>query len=712
MIAKQQSSVADFKSRALAPAVILVVLLRAIAAFTPAGRLWGVDFLRTFEPVTILCLALLPLPALIPSVRRGVARLTPMAAELLFFAVVLGGLCLMILHPMRTFYYGDGSILVPEVTRVARTPSVHSDILLNLKSSPLAGVVVERCAAWGPSILVALGFGRPDEPTFAFQLFGMLNFLCLVAVLIIYERATRRLILFLAICGTGGAVLFFGYAEFYAAAFVAMVWYALAAERYVSGEGRLRVLMASFVVAVLCHYYMVVLLPALLWSIAERRGWAPAVFSSTKRMLLIVAGATIGGVILYFAAGWYDSGSRIVIPMIAQHGPAGIQAYTLLSPAHLVDLLNVPLLIAPVATLFLAVEIPTIGGRRFLETSQFRTDALAGMAITIFFWFANTSLGLARDWDLTAPAGVMLTFTALRLMRSAAGKKAAGSLVVFSVASILSVAPWIALHLNHSHSTRRFTQLVELDAGIIYGDYALSGYEALRKRYLHTGDLDNEIRTTQKMIDILHYPQHYILLHQASEAFASGNPVRHLALQHWLLGRLEYKAARLRAVGRDSDYGSSLKSIDSLATMIAAAALNHRIVDSLSPDLERVCAATGRKTPFLLLDGLHALGADRFPEAASSLSSARAAGFESNRLKGLCGVAMLHTPDARSGQALIDASLRTDPNDPVLHYYLAYTLLVLDTRIPEAARHLREVMRLVPGTEIAQRAALLLAKIS
>jgi hypothetical protein len=711
MSPKTRHSTPDPLIRPLAIVVFFVVIIRATAALLPPGRLWGADFLRYLDPAWGVCFSLVPLIVLSPWFRRLFDSLSSSTADALFSALAIACLVGMLFFPMDTFYYGDGSILVPEVARISQHPRFGSEILLNLKSSPLAGLMIERCAAWGPAMLEALGFGKPGSPLFAFRIFDILLFILLVIILVAYTKGVRRLTAFLSLCGTAGMILFFGYAEFYAAVGVAIVWYILAAERYIKGEGRLWILAASFLVSIACHYYAVVLLPSIVWIIAEKRGWRPALFASTRRMILAIGVAVAACIAGYFAMGWNDSSSRVVMPIAAQHSAAGTQSYTLLSSAHLLDLVNLPILLAPVPFAFLLILVASRSRKMFIESAQFRFLCLSGLGLAAFFTFANATLGLARDWDMTAPMGLFFGLAALLLSMSLAGKRSPSSVAMLSIASLLTMLPWLAVHLDTGRATRRFADVMELDAAHMYGDYALSGYEALRKYYLHTGNLDGEILTTQRMIDVLHYPQHYILLHQASEALADADPGRHLALQQWLLNRVERKATQLRNMGRNSDYGTSLTRLDSLATMIASAALNRGIAGQLADDLERVCSATGRRTPFLLIEGLHALGADHFTEAAEKLSTVRGNGYTTNRLRGLCGVALLHTADAQHGRALVDSSLRADPNDPVIHYYLGYTLLVLHADPHDAAVHLRETVRLTPGTDLGKRAEMILRRL-
>lgn len=716
MTAQVKGPSGDVVSRSAVVAIVLPVLLRLAAIILPGWRLWGVDVLQYFTPLLVMVFAVLPLILLFKAFPDWIARSLSHTGEKFHTAVFLLlsiiALISMLRFSMETFFYGDGSILVPEVYKLVNTPGYKSDILLNVKSSPLAGVLLEACTLWTPSVLKFLGLKLPVDAMYAFQVFGILCFLALVALLFFYRRGLDRILFLLLLMGTGGAVLFFSYAEFYAAVCVAVLWYVLATERYLAGAGRRSIVILAFMVAVACHYYAVVLLPSMLWVFAEKECRHPNVFASTRRMGMIIGAGFTAGLVLYVLAGFADSTSRIVMPVFSQRSGAGTQAYTLLSSSHVIDLVNVPLVLAPVPAIFLLIYLFTSGGRAYLRSPAFRFFALTIGSFTLFFWFANTSLGLARDWDMTTPAGTLISLAALHAILSTSTKRKEKAAIVLALGAFVTAAPWIIVHIDQQRSTQRFEKIVALDAKNMYGDYALSGYEALRKHYLHTGDVDNEIRTTKTMIDILHYAQHYILLHEASQTYLPEDPARCTALQQWMLGRLERKAADLRSRGLESDYGTNLKTMDSLTTMIAFSALNTRRYDTLSALIARICAQTGRSTPILLVDGVRVLVDDRFAVAAEKLSAVLGNGYHSNRLTGLCGAAFLHTQRRDEGRRLIDTSLANDANDPVVRFYAGYSLLLLNIDLPVAIQYLRDVVRLNPSSALGARAKLMLQRVS
>lgn len=127
------------------------------------------------------------------------------------------------------------------------------------------------------------------------------------------------------------------------------------------------------------------------------------------------------------------------------------ERYTMLSPAHLLELANQQLLVAPFS---LALILALLASRRGREAIRSPGSIFLAIAAANYLWFIivwNPDYGGQRDWDLFAPASLPITFLAAtwlirtaRVVRERGEKSRLGeiSLIVVGMTLIFSAA-WI-----------------------------------------------------------------------------------------------------------------------------------------------------------------------------------------------------------------------------------------------------------------------------
>jgi tetratricopeptide (TPR) repeat protein len=153
-------------------------------------------------------------------------------------------------------------------------------------------------------------------------------------------------------------------------------------------------------------------------------------------------------------------------------------AYRVLSPAHLFDVLNQHLLVAPAA--LLAVSVVRRGARRT------RRSLFLGVAAAfplLFTFVANPEIGTFRDWDALSFAGLLLLgWAADALGRWVPDPRRLASAAVLVVgAAALHAAAWLALNADAERAETRFVRLLSSCPMSVHG--RTYGWESIGSHY-------------------------------------------------------------------------------------------------------------------------------------------------------------------------------------------------------------------------------------
>jgi tetratricopeptide (TPR) repeat protein len=656
-------------------AVSIAALVRLASLLFAGGRWWGLDYLALLTvPMSVILTvcALLPLlPWTAHLLDRVVRMLEGPGGTWTVRAVVVVVAAVIVFCPMETFFYGDGALLVPQVYRMTEGLSYQLDIVLNLKSSPVAGVLIYSTIKFIPWLLQGLSLPLPETALFPFK---AVSIVCLAAYGIVIMRkrsASESMPMLLVALGLAGTLFFFGYVEFYTPVFVAFAAYMIFAQRFLEGRGGLAPAVAAWIAALLCHYFTLALLPSLIYLIAvwrsNKNGGAKP---SGKLILAVSLGAVAAFAAVYFVSGMWHTDSRIVMPLVAITSDAGVYSYTLLSGRHLLDLLNMLLLVAPVPLLYIIISHVRSDKQDMLNSGVSRFYFISTGFFFCFIFFANTSLGLARDWDIAASLGVLIGFHALWIA-SRKGKQAAKrEQMALGTASLLYVIPWLMININPETSAARFEKLVALDADVIYKDYVMSGYEALRKFHAFRGDADKDLEWSKKKVELLDYPQDYRELIGMTLTLKS-DTARYFGLYQFMLERLADKAESFRAKGIDRDYSISFQTIDSLAEVMAFYTWIDRADKRYAQLLNRIIDANPKSSRLQVLAGLEAYQRNDFPRAIDEVQKTLDRRFEEPLLYELLGSALAIVGRYSESLQKYEAGIDRFPMDQVLQYNLA-----------------------------------------
>ncbi len=668
-------------------ALLLPLALQLGSLILPMERLWGIDHLRYLPSAMVWAMALLPIVLFFVFKGMDINPLRTPLSLLLIAAALIPPL----LWPVGSYFYGDGGLLIPQIHRFSVDGSYDADLLLNFKSSPLAGILVLFAMKTAPWLGSTFSFLMPEDALYPFRWVSVISLAAVVGYILTVTRGRQRLMLLLAVGGSAGGLFYAGYVEFYTPVFAALTVYLIAAERAFSGKSPPWPAVLAYLIALSAHYMVIALLPALLLLTASRT----ELFRRKLRVLqhldlrrgLLASGIVVAGwTALYLAAGFSDSASRIIMPVTEQLSPAGVQSYVLFSSWHLFDFINLLLLLAPAAI----IALLWTWFARFREKKYGDgIDAFHAMNVILFTgfaFFANASLGLARDWDLLAPLGIILLLAALSALWRRYDERTA---VALAMISLLLMLPWTQLHRDDQATATRFTRIMQLDDAHMYGDYAMSGYDALRKFRHRSGDLQGKIGLTKRMIELLDYPQHYRELSDLGQLLRSTDPAQTGSLQKWMLDRLTGRAERLQKSGVDQDYSTSLPSIDSLAQSIGYLALGNGAPGELAVPLSALARITRGGRSFPAVEGLAMYQEGRYAAAALRFAAALGEGYSTPNMYLLFGNSLALSQQYSASLSRFEEGIRKYPDDGMLRFTLGKYYVRAQIQIERAAELLR-----------------------
>jgi hypothetical protein len=674
------SSPSAANSRTFLPltlAIVLFALLRGLPFAFPDLRLWGLDAATYLDTAVVLVLMLLLLAFALPPVQLRFAQWAGTIDQKVWTTrtQVLAALLLLlaILFPMGTFFYGDGGTLVSEVYKIGALEEYSSSILLNWKSAPLAGAILHALAAGIPSALFALGLTPPATPMFPFFALSLLGIIGLYLAVNLQRDPKARFMDLLFISGSASVLLFFSYVEMYLTATLAITAFLLAGRRALRGELSITLVVLLYAIALAAHYMTLALLPALLYVVFARSSVA-ARLAGSGRALIATWLVSLGVVaLLYWLLGFASSDSRVVMPLFEQTTDAGTLSYTLLSSAHLIDFVNLLLLLGSLPLLFMLMTSFFSGSSSRDAEQSFLIIAL--LYFGTFIFFANTSFGLARDWDIAAPMGIMFVMLATRSLSHVASAGRNAVLLVLGSASVIAIIPWMLVNIDDDRAAQRFESVMQLDEERMYGDYAMSGYEALRKYYLHHGRLDDEARILFRMVDAVGYPEQYRLLLVNSISRFHTNRTASLQSQLWMLDRLGRASDAMILSGRNETYAISRWEIDSLVATIAVESITNSTMKEIFHPVKGMVDRAGLKLGYDILIGAGWYLDERFLEASEALRSTWESRFRDARIDGMYGSALSLSGLPEVGDAVFYEASQWHGDHPQFLFFFAITQL-------------------------------------
>ena len=439
-------------------------LLLAFWAPFPA---WGMGLLAYYPRWILLLFALLSCVLSIPVLRDAAIRLvkitcdrlarrsTPGRAYLEFFLFVAVGLYLFVALRSATYLLGDGQLLVSELSL-----RVHSDTF-RIDRAPLIFWMLKELQE------TAQRFGQATDVTFRlYSYFSGFVYLVLTWFLSRSVGRTRlqRVLVAAFLLTPGYLQLFCGYVETYPLLLPGVLLYLWSGLAVLQRRLPLSGCAALLGILLACHFMLVSLVPSLC-VLALVQIWRSRLrLTQVARTLLALTPAPVFFVICLLALGLkpltFVSGQSQghLLPLWGDLDPQ-LHAYHLLAPAHLLDLLNLLLLVAPAP--FLALFILRWKNLRCSTEQAFLLSAAFFMLS--FTFIVNARIGLFRDWDALSLAAIPLSLWIASVLSNQFENRCELRRAGFAIcgAALLHTVFWLGINADTNMAAMRFSRILE-----------------------------------------------------------------------------------------------------------------------------------------------------------------------------------------------------------------------------------------------------------
>jgi hypothetical protein len=428
------------------------------ASFFPEERVWGINW-WAYWPVWARTALLVTAAALIPVARR-VARsqmwdvdITQNAYRLGAFLIIVAACVLFWFLRARAHFLGDGYTLLGMLS---------SDDPL-IKGRNLGGML--------PQLWLTRLLGGPEKANVltAYQAVSQsVGFLfAALTILLANQLLSKRIdrLLFAGLMLSGGFSLqFFGYVENYALFLLWTLTFVLVGWLILEEKAPRWLIIPCTLVAALFHVFGVVLIPGALYVLLQNTGISArfAALSTTINAAIAAGAVFLAGVGFAYA---YQNNYFFRFAYVPLMGDRfTVDGYTLLSISHLLDLLNLGVVVVP------AIVVAAILAGQFGAPRAFRrpltiflllvTACTLGTAVVF-----DPKLGMPRDWDLFSFWGIPALVLLWTLLRNADIRRygiRAGLLLVIILNTTMLVSRAFVQHLP-SQAIEHFQNYLLLD---------------------------------------------------------------------------------------------------------------------------------------------------------------------------------------------------------------------------------------------------------
>lgn len=443
----------------------------------PEARLWGVHHL-IFLP-RIWCWGYLVggmVIALLVVLRNHRTITRPYNAIAAFFfektsywrwaALAVAGIALFWMLRPELILLGDGPAVAANLGKKA--PS--------FKWTESGAVLAARAISYllpGEGIIL----GQRAYQTLSAIAGGFSLFLFCAIATVMGRKAGERFIIFPLLLFAGWGLLFCGYVENYPVLWPAILLYIFFALRYLDGHGKLWLAFVCFVLAAGIHLQSLFFIPSLLVLLFSK-GKIGALARRHKRAAVFIGsvvamGALIAATVLYSRS---ITIQLLLMPIFAGRPPD--PSYTLLSWRHLFDIINQFLLLVPLLPMLFISGKSEDSRSRADQTKRFLIGGCVGGML--FVILIEPRLGMARDWDLFALAGLFPLILTLHEFRR---RSLAPLYPALTVAAAILILPYLAVSLGQEPFLSRYKSLLELDLS-----RGRTGIKILQNIYRSGGD--------------------------------------------------------------------------------------------------------------------------------------------------------------------------------------------------------------------------------
>ena len=457
----------------LIPAFLLAALF-ILAGAIPLNSLWGFNHLRYFPPVSLAAFSILFLLILIPPLAGklydGFTKLVSGFKKLprfmqVAFVIVFSGIIFYILR-VHVHSLGDGYQRIYQIERG----------YLYYHTEPLDYFLHSLLFRF----LKLLGLTSGEWTYVIYSMIAGIVFTSVIYVFGFPERRSEKFggFLKLLLLTFGGSQLFFGYVESYSSFYIFSLLYLLFSTRFLIEKKGFLIPSILLGLSAASHITAIFFIPSFFYLIFYNFKYCtPRNFS--ERFLPPAVGiipflGLLGQEIwIRTQTGEYISGiSEGFLPLFSPSG------YSILSPPHLLDVLNEILLVSPIIAIFVVWLI--FPRKSFSGAEKLHNFAwLAGGFSFVLLLVIDPKLGYVRDWDLfsTAAASVGMAILLLSLSQINDFRLPNQMKVMIGALAIIFLSVWIFTNASRDRQLDRAEDLLSLsDKGRGYSTELLAYY--------------------------------------------------------------------------------------------------------------------------------------------------------------------------------------------------------------------------------------------
>jgi len=349
--------------------------------------------------------------------------------------------------------------------------------------------------------------GTPKEASLlSFQVISNISgFLYLVSLTLftrsIFKRFSDRIIFWLGMATSGYILLFFGYAEYYSLFILSTMIFALTGFLAIKEDINKWLVLIPLLLAIFFHIMGVFLIPGAVYIIFST-GKIGKKFTRLKRKtgnILWISVVFVAIAVFYYV---YTKSYFFQFAFLSLTGGiVTVEGYTLFSFNHIADFINLLFLLLPGVLLLSAILIMTPLDSIFKKKDYRFLTVLSVSTLTSAFIF-DPKLGMPRDWDLFAFAGIPLTFFFYYLILD--NKQKLWFYIPVSIMAILlgflSLVPRVAIPMIPEYAVERIRDYINLDK-----IKNRNGQAVLTNYFKEIGDIENN-QIEGKRFDQM-YPQ-------------------------------------------------------------------------------------------------------------------------------------------------------------------------------------------------------------
>ncbi len=469
--------------------------------FLPHTRLWGINLLTYFPWKVAFLFTLLSLVFILPFFLKFWARIIEGVTDwILFlqqrigtlgFTVAIVGLSVLLFWAFRSpvQLLGDGQLLINNSSYILREDvPIEPRTVVFEGRVPLTMVVYVNFARF-----LFSHFGIPVETILRLvSIIGGGIFIFLVLRFLKFLEADLWIIIvsISLLFFQAGIQLFFGYIEFYPLYFVSTFMYCFAGLLCLRGRVPIIIPFFALLLTIALYYLGVIFIPSFLYLFVQTKIKDKIGKWFTIRLILLIYLLSLVVFGFYYVQSGEYGRRYSFVPIV----PKQVETlYTLLSPEHLLDLMNAFLLWSFPLLLILCVMLLFFRREVNWNDSPVIFLTISALYFILIAMVGNPELGFPRDWDFfvsSSPPIILLTIFILSTLRFSLRFKQYLAISVFGM-SFFTVLPWVWINASATKSANRFIDILQLDELWITHNATTYGLDIV-SRFLYDNDMTDQ----------------------------------------------------------------------------------------------------------------------------------------------------------------------------------------------------------------------------